>query len=92
MSRYKDKLYELEIDAIDMSKEEFIKKHGELYLDIWEDVQRYLQFTKRISFGIHRLLKCFSLEIRFISDLARNLFLCLCFRGYYFYHCWVSMD
>ena len=43
MSRYKDKLYELEIDAIDMSKEEFIKKHGELYLDIWEDTQRYLK-------------------------------------------------
>jgi len=43
MSRYKDKLYELEIDAIDMSKEEFIKKHGELFLDIWEDVQRYLK-------------------------------------------------
>jgi hypothetical protein len=43
MSRYKDKLYELEIDAIDMSKEEFIKKHGEFHLDIWEDVQRYLK-------------------------------------------------
>ncbi len=49
MGRYKDKLYELELDAIDMSKEEFITKHGELFLDIWEDTQRYLKQRESIE-------------------------------------------
>jgi len=42
--RVKDWLLDMEADAAEMSKEEFIKAHGEKHADIWDRVQNELKY------------------------------------------------
>jgi len=42
--RVKDWLLDMEADAAEMSKEEFIKAHGEKHADIWDRVQKELKY------------------------------------------------
>jgi len=39
MGKIKAWLMEMEDDALDMTKEEFIKKHGKFYVEVWTKVQ-----------------------------------------------------
>ena len=39
MGKIKAWLMEMEDDALDMTREEFIKKHGKFYVEVWTKVQ-----------------------------------------------------
>jgi len=39
MGKIKAWLMEMEDDALDMTREEFIKKHGKFYVEMWTKVQ-----------------------------------------------------
>ena len=43
MGRVKDWLIEMQEDAAEMSREEWMTKHGETVVEVYEDVQRNIQ-------------------------------------------------
>lgn len=43
MGRFKDWLIEMEQDAVDMSRDEWMAKHGETIVEVYDDIQRKIQ-------------------------------------------------
>jgi hypothetical protein len=43
MGRVKDWLIEMEQDAVDMSRDEWMTKHGETVVEVYDDMQRKIQ-------------------------------------------------
>jgi hypothetical protein len=43
MGRFKDWLIEMEQDAADMSRDEWMTKHGETVVEVYDDIQRKIQ-------------------------------------------------
>ena len=43
MGRVKDWMIEMQEDAVDMSRDEWMTKHGETVVEVYDDVQRHIQ-------------------------------------------------
>ena len=58
---------QMQEEAAEMTKDEFIKKHGEHYLDLWEEVHEELgdidEMQSRLDQVVSRMNKAFTKKI-----------------------------